>query len=137
MGKPGRIKGQSNHKINRYAGVKLRQRIAQEINSGSSMKAMRMFKCFASQSWLPTNSGGDIMSYSGFFRHYSIVAKGGRNIYSNFFICFCYRANLKSYTEYHRRVPYKSYNGLIDLSKFLGVHQTIIKDVLILEGEIE
>lgn len=137
MAKPGRKPGQKNYQVDRYAGVKLRQRMAEALREANPLGTHRLYNRFATMGWIPKKSNNEPLELGGFCRYYEIVKKDLNHKYSNFFLLFLQRACAAEYQDRHGRIPYRTFNGLNELSRLTGLQETTLRDILILEGVIE
>lgn len=133
----GRPKGSKNPQINRYAAVRLRQRIAEQLRAGNLTGPITGYSVFALRGWIPNKSDGEPLEELGFRRQYLQVKKDLNHKHSLFFINFLHRAAVIAYRESHKRGnPPSGYNGVREIKLMTGLQEATIKDILILNGEI-
>lgn len=125
-------------RIDRFAAVKLRQRIQEEILKSPCATYTSLFSKFMLRGWLPNKANGEPLEDFGFRRHFNTVKKDLHHGFSGFFICFLSRAAVGAYRDYHRlgTAP-KAYNGMREITRMTGLQETTIRDILILNGEIQ
>ena len=124
----------TNPQVDRYQLVKLRQEIkdfllTSQPNNGS-------YACYyylAGQRKIPNKSDGEQLSLEGFVRQYRTVKKDINHSYTDFSICFLHKAFVGA-----RSIEYsKGRSGLRELMRMTGLQEVTIKDILILNGEIQ
>lgn len=136
MAKPGSKLGVKNPQVNRYAAVKLRQLIATELRKPSHLGWLRMYKEFAAKGWIPLKADKELLESGGFSRQYRQVKKDLNQPYSLLSIKFLHRAIMAAYND-GKKCKVDNYNGLRELARMTGLQEITLKDILILEGEIE
>lgn len=125
-------------RIDRYAAVKLRQRIKAELTSSPEIGSITLFKIFLSRGWIPDKANGEQLDEFGFITHFKTVKKDLNHNFSGFFLSFLQRAAVGSYKDYHKRgKPSSKYNGLREIMCATFLQETTIRDILILNGDIE
>jgi len=124
-------------RIDRFAAVKLRQRIQEEILKAPDATYTSLFSKFMLSDWLPKKANGEPLEDFGFRRHFHTVKKDLHHGFSGFFICFLSRAAVGAYRDYHRlgTAP-KTYNGMREIVSMTGLQESTISDLLILNGGI-
>jgi len=125
-------------RIDRFAAVKLRQRIQEEILKAPHYATYTsLFNKFLVNGWLPNKANGEPLEDFGFRRHFNTVKKDLNHGFSGFFICFLSRAAVGAYRDYHRlgTAP-KAYNGMREIVSMTGLQESTISDLLILNGGI-
>lgn len=124
-------------RIDRFAAVKLRQRIQEEILKVPGATYTSLFSKFMLRGWLPNKANGEPIEDFGFRRHFNTVKKDFNHGFSGFFICFLSRAAVGAYRDYHRlgTAP-KAYNGMREIVSMTGLQESTISDLLILNGGI-
>lgn len=131
--KPGTVVS----RVDRYAAVKLRQRIREAILEQPEVGCVPLFKTFISNGWVPEKANGELLDEFGFRTHFKAIKKDLRHPYSEFFISFLHRAAITAYKDSHKRgKPPTTYNGSREIRLMTGLQGTTIKDILILNGEI-
>lgn len=125
-------------RIDRYAAVKLRQRIREELIKAPYITHQKLFSKFLINSCVPNKGNGEPLGTFGFREQFRTVKKDIDHVYSEFFISFLQRTVIGAYGEFHMRgkAPY-AYNGMRELVRMTGLQETTIRDILILNGEIE
>ena len=105
-------------RIDRFAAVKLRQRIQEEIMKAPGATYTSLFCKFMLRRWLPNKAIGEPLEDFGFRRHFNTVKKDLNHSFSGFFICFLSRAAVGAYRDYHRlgTAP-KAYNGMREIAR--------------------
>ncbi len=63
-------------RIDRFAAVKLRQRIQEEILKAPNATHTSLFSKFMLKRWLPNKANGEPLEDFGFRRHFNTVKKG-------------------------------------------------------------
>ena len=123
----------SEYKCDRYALVKLRSRIAHELNTGEKMGYRRMYHAFCKNNWIPCKDNGEILDIGGFGAQFRIVKGDVNHNFNDLGIRFLYKAASKlggSGEGVHGMSP-------IGVSaRMLGLHNSTVRDVLILNGDI-
>lgn len=124
-------------RIDRFAAVKLRQRIAQELRSNKPRSVRASYNFFLVQGWIPEKSSGELLLETGFKGQVEVVKKDLNNNFSNYFISFLHRAITTGYKEFYNRgsAP-PGYNGMREIARMTGLQETTIRDILILNGGI-
>lgn len=124
-------------RIDRFAAVKLRQRIKEEILKAPSVTYTSLFSKFLLSGWLPKKANGEPLEDFGFRRHFNTVKKDLCHNFSGFFICFLSRAAIGAYRDYYRlgTAP-KAYNGMREIVRMTGLQESTISDLLVLKGAI-
>ena len=124
----------TNPQVDRYQLVKLRQEIRSFLLAEHSNKGS--YACYyylAGQRKIPNKSDGEQLSLEGFVRQYRTVKKDINHSYTDFSICFLHKAFVGV-----RRVEYsKNRSGIRELMRMTGLQEVTIKDILILNGEIQ
>lgn len=130
--------GTSIHRVDRYAAVKLRQRIREELLQAPDVTYHRLFPKFLINGWLPKKSNGEPLEDFGFRRQFLTVKQDLNHHFEDFFLCFLHRAVVDAYKDFHKRgkAP-RAYNGMREISSMTGLQETTIRDILILNGEIK
>jgi len=124
-------------RVDRYAAVKLRQRIREEIIKSHDTTYTSLFSKFMLKGWLPNKETGDPLEDFGFRRHFNTVKKDLNHGFSGFFICFLSRSAVGAYKDLRRKGPApQAYNGTREIAMMTGLQETTIRDMLILNGEI-
>ena len=124
----------TNPQVDRYQLVKLRQGIRDFLLANHSNKgAYACYYYLAGQGKIPNKSDGEQLSLEGFVRQYRTVKKDIDHSYTDFSINFLHRAFIGV-----KRVEYsKNRSGLRELMRMTGLQEVTIKDILILNGEIQ
>ena len=124
-------------RIDRFAAVKLRQRIQEEICKVPDATYTSLFSKFMLNGWLPNKANCEPLEDFGFRRHFNTVKRDLHHGFSGFFICFLSRAAVGSYRDYRRlgTAP-KAYNGMREIVSMTGLQESTISDLLILNGGI-
>lgn len=124
----------TNPQVDRYQLVKLRQEIRNFLLASHSNKGS--YACYyylAGQGKIPNKSDGEQLSLEGFIRQYRTVKKDMNHSYTDFSISFLHRAFIGA-----RGIDYaKGRSGLRELMRMTGLQEVTIKDILILNGEIQ
>lgn len=135
--KRGRPKGSKNPQIDRYAAVKLRQRLRASLSHPNARGSFTLYKEYTVFGWVPNKSNGEPIEELAFRNQYQRVKKDRQHPYPDFFVRFLHRAALTAYKAEHRRgKPPNGYNGVREIKLMTGLQETTIKDILILNGEI-
>lgn len=131
--KPGTIVS----RVDRYAAVKLRQRIREAIIEQPKVGCVPLFKTFLSNGWVPEKANRELLDEFGFRTHFKAVKKDLNPPFSAFFLCFLHRAVVDAYKDYYKngKAP-QGYTGRREVSRMTGLQETTIRDILILNGEI-
>ena len=87
------------HRLNRYAAVKLRQRLAQT----SKKSAKALYNDFLFRGWIPESGNGELLSESGFKRQLTIVRRDMNHSFSSYSISFLYRGITTAYRNLYGR----------------------------------
>ena len=124
-------------RIDRFAAVKLRQRIQEEILKAPGATYTSLFSKFMLHGWLPNKANGEPLEDFGFRRHFNTVKKDLHHGFSGFFVCFLSRAAVGAYRDYYRlgTAP-KAYNGMREIVSMTGLQDVTVSDLLILNGGI-
>lgn len=132
--KPGTVVS----RVDRYAAVKLRQRIRDGVLKSPEVGCVTMFKTFLSNGWVPYKANGELLDEFGFRTHFKAVKKDLSHPFSAFFLGFLHRAVVYAYKEFYKngKAP-KGYTGRREVARMTGLQETTIRDILILNGEIE
>jgi len=121
------------HRLNRYAAVKLRQRLAQT----SKKSAKALYNDFLFRGWIPESGNGELLSESGFKRQLTIVRRDMNHSFSSYSISFLYRGITTAYRNlYGRSKAHRVYNGMREMARMTGLQETTLRDILILTGEL-
>jgi len=125
-------------RMDRYAAVKLRQRIKGELLRAPNVTHKELFSRFLLRGWLPNKVNNESLGTFGFRGQFRTVKEDIGHVYSEFFLSFLQRAVIGAYGEFHMRgkAPH-AYNGMRELVRMTGLQETTIRDILILNGEIE
>ncbi len=132
--KPGTVVS----RVDRYAAVKLRQRIREGVLKSPEVGCVTMFKTFLSNGWVPYKANGELLDEFGFRTHFKAVKKDLDCTFTAFFLCFLHRAVVDSYKDYYKngKAP-RGYTGRREVARMTGLQETTIRDILILNGDIE
>lgn len=124
----------TNPQTDRYQLVKLRQEIRNFLLGNHSNRGS--YACYyylAGQRKIPNKSDGEPLSLEGFVRQHRTVKKDIGHNHTDFSICFLHRAFIGA-----KGVDYaKGRSGLRELMRMTGLQEVTIKDILILNGEIQ
>lgn len=124
-------------RIDRFAAVKLRQRISQELRSNKPRSVRASYNFFLIQGWIPEKGNGELLEELGFKGQVQLVKKDMNSSVSAFFVNFLHRAVLASFNDYYKQCkPARGYNGMREIARMTELQETTIRDILILNGAI-
>lgn len=124
-------------RIDRFAAVKLRQRIAQELRSNKPRSVRASYNFFLVQGWIPEKGNGELLEELGFKGQVQLVKKDMNNPMSAFFVNFLHRAVLAAFNDYYKQCkPARGYTGMREIARLTGLQETTIRDILILSGTV-
>lgn len=125
------------YRSDRYAAVKLRQRISQELRSDRPKSMRASYNFFLVQGWIPEKGNGELLGEIGFKHQRQLVKRDIHHGFSDYFIVFLHRAIVTGYKEFYNRgsAP-PGYNGMREIARMTGLQETTIRDILILNGAI-
>lgn len=125
-----------NKDTTKYAAIKMRQRIADNLRSPEPLGWMRLYSRFVLSGWVPNKPNGKILEPAAFGIQYKQVKRDLNHNYTGFFVAFLHRTMVNMYMAEKQCRP-RRYNGCREVARMTGLHEVTVKDILILEGVIE